>query len=83
MNELIIDGLVAEACRSLRMRPIQTPFGKKKAHVVYFNCMLAHGVKRDEAKYIMKTAATKKSPNPVARHLFTKGIMRDAIKEAV
>lgn len=81
MTKIVISCLVAEACRSLGMRPIQTPFGVKRAHVVYYNSMLAHGVQRDTAKDIMKEAATKKSPDPVTNHPFmTKGIMRDAIK---
>lgn len=83
MKQTVISCLVAEACRSFHMGPIQTPFGTKKAHVVYYNCLIAHGVQRDTAKDIMKEAATIKSPEPVTNHPFmTKGIMRDAIEEA-
>lgn len=83
MKQVVIDGLVTEARRSLHMAPIKTPFGVKKAHIVYYNCMLGHGVKKEDAKSVMKQAATQTVSRAIkASHLETKGIMRDAIKEA-
>ena len=88
MKNETFDALVFKARRSYGMRPIKTPFGMKKARVVFYNTLLGHRVSKDDAQKIMKTASmplhTEKAVLAVVfagSHLITKGIMRDALKE--
>ena len=88
MKKIIFDKLVHKARGSYMMRPMATPFGVKKARVVFYNTMLGHGVTKDVAQDIMKEASIPLRAGQSSRHVFksahliTKGIMRDALKES-
>jgi len=87
MKKIVFEALVNRARRSYGMRPIKTPFGIKKARVVFYNTMIGHNVSKDDAQAVMKTASiplhAEKAVHGVifaGSHLITTSIMRDALK---
>jgi len=88
MKKIIFEALVNRARRSYSRRPIKTPFGMKKARVVFYNTMIGHKVSKDDAQAIMKIASVPLHAEKAVHmaifassHLITTSIMRDALKE--